>query len=53
MSKQINIRISDKQADALAKKAEIFGMSVTEYVRFIIAQDLLYFMQEREDKQNE
>lgn len=40
MSKQINIRVSDKQYDALTERAEIYGMSIVEYIRFIISIDL-------------
>lgn len=47
MSKQVNIRISDKQYDALNEKADIFGMSLTEYVRYIISMDLMDFMQSK------
>lgn len=47
MSKQINIRISDKQYEALAEKADIVGMSLTEYVRYIVSMDLIDFMQSK------
>lgn len=47
MSKQINIRVSDKQYEALTEKADIVGMPLTEYVRYIISMDLIDFMQSK------
>lgn len=51
MSKQINIRVSDKQYDALVEKSEIYGMSITEYIKFVVSMDLKHFMEGREYEQ--
>ncbi|MFL1707037.1 hypothetical protein ACHJH3_08545 [Campylobacter sp. MOP7] len=39
-SNLIQIRVSDKMKDDLQKKADEIGLPLTQYVVFLIAQDL-------------
>jgi len=36
----IQIRVSDRFKDRLAKKAEALGMNLSEYIRYLIQKDL-------------
>lgn len=53
MSKQVNIRLSDKMYGALESKADIYGMNVAEYVRSIIVDDLKTYMEKQHERSEE
>lgn len=40
MPKQINVRVSDYQHAILTEESKRYGMSVTEYVKFILNKDV-------------